>query len=590
MGDCGKSPVFRVAGWFVFRTLVCGLFLLLAGCGDGDNGGAGRSPEPVYDILITGGVLYDGSGGPGFEADLAVTGDRIAAIGDLAGASATLEIDARGRAVSPGFINMLSWAPGALMMDGRGLSDVIQGVTLEVFGEGWSMGPLSDRSRAAIAGIVPDADAFAGQWTTLGEYLDWLTARGVSPNVASFVGATTVRINHIGFEDRPPTAAELDAMRAEVALAMEEGAMGVGSSLIYPPAFYADTAELIALAEVAGRYGGIYTSHMRSEAGRLLESVDELIAIARAARVPANIYHLKAAGRANWDKLDAVFARIEAARAEGLRITADMYPYIAGATGLTATAPPWAQEGGLAAFIARIRDPETRARIIADMRTPTPDWEQMLGLADGDGIILLGFEKAALKPLTGKTLAAVAAERGTSLEDTALDLIAEDESRVAAAYFMMSEDNVARQLARPWVAVNSDAEASAPEGAFLERSTHPRAYGTFARILAKYVREDGVLTLPDAIHRMTALPAGNLGIRDRGRLAEGFHADIVVFDAASVQDHATFTQPFQLATGVDHVFINGVQVIRDGSHTGALPGRVVRGPGYRPAGGTETGG
>ncbi|MFP3943035.1 MAG: amidohydrolase family protein, partial [Alphaproteobacteria bacterium] len=567
---------------------------VLAACG-GEQGGANngaadaRTGETaaVYDVIIRDGTVYDGSGKPGVEADIAIRGERIAAIGDLDGATADTEIDAADRAVTPGFINMLSWAIVSLIEDGRGLSDIKQGVTLEVFGEGWSMGPLTPASAETMQSMFGRDIEFDVEWNTLGGYLEWLAARGVSPNVASFAGATTLRINYMGFEDRPPTAYELVRMQADLALAMEEGAVGLGTSLIYPPAFYAGTDELTALAKVAGRYGGVYTSHMRSEGARLLEAVDELIAIARTTGIRANIYHLKAAGKKNWHKLDAVFEKVEAARAEGLKITADMYPYAAGATGLIATTPPWAQEGGLPAFIDRTKDPETRARIIEEMRTPTDEWEQLLsGSGGGEGIILLGFSSDELKPLTGKTLAEVAQMRGTSVEETVLDLIAEDGSRVGAAFFLMSEDNLPRKLARPWVSIGSDAEAAAPEGVFLESSTHPRAYGTFARVLAKYVREEGVLTLEEAVRRMTALPADNLGLTGRGRLKEGAYADIVVFDPGTIQDHATFTEPMQFATGVDHVFINGTQVLKDGEHTGATPGQVVRGRGY--AGPAET--
>lgn len=564
---------------------------LLTGCvsapGDRTREPAPEPAQVAFDVIIRNGTLYDGSGGPGVRADIAIQGERIAAIGDLDGARAATVVDATDRAVTPGFINMLSWAVTSLIEDGRGLSDIKQGVTLEVFGEGWSMGPLTPVSRDSMVSMFGQDVEFEVEWTTLGEYLDWLTARGISPNVASFVGATTLRINYIGFEDRPPTESELERMQADVALAMEEGAVGVGTSLIYPPAFYADTEELIALASVAGRYGGVYTSHMRSEGVRLLESVDELTTIARKAGIGANIYHLKAAGRDNWGKLAKVFAKVEAARAEGLKITADMYPYTAGATGLVATTPPWAQEGGLAAFIERAKNPETRARIIKDMRTPTDEWEQLLaGSGGGKGILLLGFAKEQLKPLTGKTLADVAEMRGASVEDTVLDLIIEDESRVGAAFFLMSEDNLPKKLGRSWVAIGSDAEASAPEGVFLKRSTHPRAYGAFARVLAKYVRDDGVLTLQEAVRRMTSLPADNLGFEQRGRLKVGAHADIVVFDPDTIQDHSTYSEPMKFATGVDHVFINGTHVLKDGEHTGAAPGQVVRGRGY--AGPAET--
>lgn len=561
--------------------------VLLVACG-AEQKNADSADDPtkkrasiVYDVIIRGGTIYDGSGTPGVDADIAINGERIAAIGDLDDAGGKIVIDADERAVSPGFINMLSWAVTSLIEDGRGLSDVKQGVTLEVFGEGWSMGPLTPASAKTMRKMFGRDIEFDVEWTTLGGYLDWLAARGISPNVTSFVGATTLRINHMGFEDRPPTAGELERMQSDVALAMEEGAVGLGTSLIYPPAFYSDTDELIALASVAGRYGGVYTSHMRSEGARLLEAVDELLTIAREASIAANIYHLKAAGKDNWRKLESAIGKIEAARAEDLKITADMYPYAAGATGLIATTPPWAQEGGLSAFIKRAKDPKMRARIVKEMRTPTDEWEQLLaGSGGGSGILLLGFDKEELKPLTGKTLAEVAEMRGSDVEDTVLDLIIEDESRVGAAFFLMSEANLPRKLSLPWVAIGSDAEAAAPEGVFLKSSTHPRAYGAFARVLAKYVRKDGVLRLEEAIRRMTSLPADNLGLAGRGHLKVGAYADVVVFDPDTIQDHATFAEPMQFATGVDHVFINGEHVLNNGHHTGLTPGRVVRGRGY----------
>ncbi len=572
----------------VIRLSSVAMCLLLAACGDeqdqsssADLSSPPSTPQVHYDVIVRNGTVYDGTGAAPEKWDLAINGERIAAIGDLAHAAGDIEVDASGQAVSPGFVNMLSWAPAALIEDGRALSDVKQGVTLEIFGEGGSMGPMSESARPFSGEFFGHDYSDQMVWTTLGEYLDWITAKGISPNVASFVGATTIRINHIGFDDRPPTAQELERMRADVALAMEEGAMGLGSSLIYAPAFYADTAELLALSEIVGRYGGVYTSHMRSEGARLLEGVDELIQIARETGVGGNIYHLKAAGSANWDKMEQVFAKVEAARAEGLQITADMYPYIAGATELASALPPWVHEGGRDALMARIKDFETRSRIISEMKTPTDEWEQLLiGAGGGEGVLILGLYSEKLKPLVGKSLSEVAAARGTGVEETILDLIIEDQSGGMAAYFMMSEDNLRKQLQQPWVSIDSDMEASAPEGIFLERSTHPRAYGTFARVLAKYVREAGVLTLEEAIRRMTSLPMDNLHIADRGRLREGAYADIVVFDPAAIQDHATFDEPYQFSTGVDHVFINGVHILKGGEHTGATAGQVVRGPGF----------
>ncbi|HET9483551.1 MAG TPA: amidohydrolase family protein, partial [Xanthomonadales bacterium] len=489
--------------------------------------------------------------------------------------------DARGKAVAPGFINVLSWATESLILDGRAMSDVKQGVTLEIFGEGWSMGPLTPAMKAEAVRQQGDFK-FDIEWTTLGEYLDWLAARGTSPNIASFVGATTVRVHELGYEDRAPSAAELARMQDLVRAAMREGALGVGSSLIYAPAFYAKTDELVALSRAAGESGGGYVSHMRSEANRLLEAIDELLAIGREAGVHAEAYHLKAAGEPNWPKMAQAIAKIEAARAAGQPVSANMYAYTAGATGLNAAMPPWVQEGGQEAWIERLRDPATRAKVVAEMRTPTDAWENLYLMAGSpERVKFIGFKQEQLKPLTGKTLAEVMAMRGTGPEDTMIDLVIEDGSRVDTAYFLMSEENVKLGLAQPWVSLGSDAEASAPEGLFLKSSTHPRAYGNFARLLGHYVRDERVLTLEDAIHRLTGLPAANWKLAQRGCLEPGCHADLVVFDPATIADHATFDRPQQYATGVDHVFVNGVAVLLNGEHTGAKPGRVVRGPGWR---------
>ncbi|HLE84049.1 MAG TPA: D-aminoacylase [Thermoanaerobaculia bacterium] len=544
------------------------------------------APPPVapdrgggYDLVLRGGTVYDGRGGAPFVGDVAFRGDRIAAVGDLSGARARREIDVTGLAVAPGFINMLSWATESLIVDGRGMSDLLQGVTLEVFGEGWSMGPLNEALQEETRRRQGDI-RYDVTWKSLGEYLDFLVERGVSPNVASFVGATTVRAHVLGFADRPPSAEELARMRALVAEAMAEGALGVGSSLIYAPAFYASTDELVALAEEAGRHGGMYISHMRSEGNRLLEAVDELIEIARRAGVPAEIYHLKAAGRDNWDDLEAVIARVEAARAEGIRITADMYTYTAGATGLDAAMPPWVQEGGVEAWIERLKDPEIRARVREEMLTPTDEWENLHLAAGPEQMVLLDFKSPRLRHLQGRTLADVAAERGAHPADVAMDLVIEDGSRVGTAYVLMSEDNVRRKVALPWVSFGSDAEAPAAEGVFLRTSTHPRAYGTFARLLGRYVRDEGLVPLAEAIRRLTSLPAANLGLAGRGLLEPGHFADVAVFDPARIADHATFDDPHRYATGMVHVFVNGEQVVEGGEHTGARPGRVVRGPGW----------
>jgi len=544
--------------------------LLLAAC----------RAEPQYDVIIRGGTVFDGLGGAPTVADVALAGDTIAAVGDLSDASARTTVDAGGLAVAPGFINLLSWATTSLIEDGRSQSDIRQGVTLEVFGEGESEGPLNETMRKEMLEQQGDIK-YDIPWTTLAEYLDHLEARGISPNIASFVGATTVRIHELGYEDRPPTPEELERMQTLVRRAMEAGALGVGSSLIYAPAFYAHTDELVALARVAADYDGMYISHIRSEGTNLLAALDELIAIARQAGIRAEAYHLKAAGKENWGKLDSAIARIEAARAEGLAVTADMYTYTAGATGLDASMPPWVQEGGLDAWIDRLRDPDTRARVVREMRAPATTWENLYRAAGSpENILLVGFKADSLKPLTGKTLAEVAAARDQSPEETAMDLVIRDHSRVGTVYFLMSEENVAKQIALPWVSFGSDAGSMAPEGVFLKSNPHPRAYGNFARLLGHYVRDEGIIPLEEAVRRLTSLPAHNLRIARRGSLAPGMYADVVVFDPARIEDHATFAEPHQYATGVAHVWVNGVQVLRDGEHTGATPGRVVHGPGW----------
>lgn len=552
-------------GW-----LVASLCLLLGACSSGDQ---------RLDVIIRGGTVYDGLGGEPFVADIGISGDRIVALGALADRSASMEVDASGLAVSPGFINMLSWANRSLIEDGRGMSDIKQGVTLEVMGEGSSMGPLNaamkDEARERQGDIRFDI-----QWTTLDEYLQFLTQKGVSPNVASYVGATTLRIHEVGYADRRATPEELGRMQDLVRDAMRDGALGVGSSLIYAPASFADTDELVALVSAAAEFGGAYISHMRSEGDRLEEAVQEVIKIASLTGAPAEIYHLKASGKTNWHKLEKVFTLIEAARAAGLRISADMYAYPAGSTGLDATMPNWVQEGGHDAWVERLQDPVIRDRVAREMRSKNVDWENFFVQAGPDGILLLGFRNPALRPLIGKTLAEVAQERGSNPAETAMDLVVQDNSRVDAAFFLMSEENVALKLARPWISFGSDAGALAREGVFLNSNPHPRAYGNFARVLGRYVRDEERLPLEDAIRRMTSLPAYNTGIRDRGRLAENYFADIVVFDPATINDRASFEDPHQYATGVVHVFVNGEQVLKDGEHTGALPGRVVRGPGW----------
>lgn len=557
------------------KIIVHALFLLLSACAASGH----RPAFEHYDLIVRAGLVYDGNGGDPVRADIGIRGDRIAAIADLSRARATRVIDAGDRAVAPGFINVLSWATVSLLQDGRSLSDIKQGVTLEIFGEGWSMGPLNEAMKREAVELQGDFK-YPVAWTTLGEYLDHLVDRGVSANVASFVGATTLRIHELGHENRAPNAQELERMQGLVEQAMREGALGVGSSMIYAPATFAKTDELIALAQVAARHGGAYISHLRSETDRFIEALDELIAIARATGAHAEVYHLKAGGRTNWPKMRQAIDRIDAARADGLSVSANMYPYTAGATGLNAAMPPWVQEGGRNAWIARLKDPAIRARVAGEMRERSDDWESLYWHAGPDNTLLIGFDNPALRPLIGKTLAQAAEQRGTTPEETAIDLVIEDNSRVEIAYFLMSEENVALGIAQPWVSFGSDAESLAPEGAFLNHSPHPRAYGTFARVLGKYVREDGVLSLSDAIRRLTSLPADNFKLRERGRLVPGYYADIVVFDPATVRDRATFERPHQFAEGVTHVVVNGVPVLIDGEHIGTMPGRVVRGPGY----------
>ena len=538
----------------------------------------------TYDLILRHGTIYDGSGGTPFVADVAVDGDRIVAVGDLSAAKGRREIDCTGLAVAPGFINLLSWATESLLHDGRSQSDIRQGVTLEIMGEGESMGPLNPQMKKDMVSQQGDL-RYDVPWTTLGGYLEHLEKRGVSCNVASFVGATTVRVHEIGYADRVPTLEELARIKKLVQHAMEEGALGVASALIYAPAFYAKTDELVELAKAAAPYGGIYFSHLRSEGNRLLEAAEELISISRQAGIPAQIYHLKAAGEANWPKMAPLLARIEAARAEGLRITADMYTYPAAATGLDAAMPPWVQEGGYGEWAKRLKDPAIRERVRREMTTPTDAWENLYLVAGSpEKVLLVGFKNPALKPLTGKTLAEVSKLRGKSPEETAMDLVIEDGTRVGVVYFLMTEDNLRQQLRKPWVMIDSDAASMAPEGPFLKSNPHPRAYGTFARLLARYVRDEKVLTLADAVRRLTSLPAETLHLDRRGALRPGCFADVVVFDPAKVQDHATFDQPHQYSTGVRDVFVNGQAVLRDGEHTGAKPGRVVRGPGWRSHG------
>ena len=539
-----------------------------------------QSPAPAdFDVIIRGGTVYDGTGAAPRQADVAIRGDRIAAIGDLNTARARTIVDAKGLAVAPGFINMLSWSTESLIQDGRSQSEIRQGVTTEIMGEGESMGPVNDRVREHMLRAQTDIK-YDIKWNTLAEYLQYLEKRGISCNVASFLGATTVREYVIGFEDKAPTPEQLDQMRELVRKEMEAGALGIGTSLIYPPAFYASTDELIELCKVAAKYQGKYISHMRSEGNQLIEALDELLRIAREANIPAELYHIKAAGQKNWSKEDELLPRIERAQKEGLNVRANMYTYTAAGTGLDACLPPWSEDGGYPALFKRLRDPATREKIKAEVKIDSDKWENLyLAAGSPDKILLVGFKSDKLKPLTGKTLAEVAKMRGKDPIDTMMDLIAEDESRIGTIYFVMSEDNVKKEVAKAWISFGSDEASQAPEPPFTKSNPHPRAYGNFARVLGKYVRDEKVIPMKEAIHRLSGLPATNLGLDHRGFVKEGMFADVVVFDPATIADHATFEKPHQYAVGMKHVFVNGVQVIKDGEHTGAKPGRALWGLG-----------
>jgi N-acyl-D-amino-acid deacylase len=533
--------------------------------------------EPDYDLLIRGGTVYDGSGKPGVAGEVGIQGDRIVYVGPKAEGKARREIDATGQAVAPGFINMLSWSTESLLIDGRGQGELRQGVTLELMGEGESMGPLTPEMKKELVAQQVDLK-YPVEWTTLGEYLALLEKKGISMNVASLVGAATARRNLLGAEDVDPKPEQLAAMQDLVRNAMEEGAMGVGSALIYVPGTFAETDELVALATTAARCGGIYMTHMRSEGRGLVQAVDETIDISRRSSAPAQIYHLKAGGKQYWPKMDEALEHIEAARREGLRITTDMYAYNAGATGLDAAMPPWVQAGGNEAWFKRLRDPAVRRKVAAEMRSDHADWENLLHAAGGpENLLIVELRKPELKKYIGKTLAEIARERGTSPEDAAMDLVAEDETRVGTVYFLMSEDEVRRKLALPYMDFGSDGAALSAEGVFLKSGAHPRAYGNFARVLGRYVRDEKLTTLEDAIRRMTSHPASVLGLRERGSLKEGYFADVVVFDPAKIQDHATYAEPHKYATGVSQVVVNGQLALENGEPTAARPGRFVRG-------------
>jgi N-acyl-D-amino-acid deacylase len=557
------------------------VFLTLSGREPrGLAGKPARNPATPFDVLIRGGQIYDGSGKAPRRADLGIRKDRIAAVGNLKGARAKTVVDARGLAVAPGFINMLSWSTDSLLADGRGQSEVRQGVTTQIMGEGWSWGPVNAAIKKRMKAEQTDIK-YDIEWSTLAGYLTFLQRKGVSQNVASFLGATTVREYVLGLGDKKPTAKQLNQMRRLVAREMSDGALGIASALEYAPAYYADTTELIELCKVAAKYQGKYITHMRSEGERLLEGIDEVIRISREAKIPAEIYHFKAAGKANWHKMDAAIAKVEAARRRGLAITANMYCYTAGAAPLTACIPPWAMAGGEVAMRRRLRDPADRKRVLRDIRHKT-DWPNFYHNAGSPkNLLLVSFRKKALKPLQGKTLAEIARQRGKDPVMTLLDLLVEDESGIGTVYFITAEKNIRKLIPKPWISFGSDEAAQAPEGVFLKSLPHPRAYGNFARLLGKYVREDKLVSLEEAIRKLTHLPATNMGLDHRGLLRKGYFADVLVFDPKTIADRATYTRPHRYAVGVKQVFVNGVQVLKDGKHTGAKPGRALWGPGKK---------
>lgn len=527
-----------------------------------------------YDILVRNGQIYDGSGSPSFKGDIGIIADTIAGVGDLGKASGTTEIDASGLAVAPGFINMLSWAVESLIEDGRSMGDIVQGVTLEVLGEGDSWGPWNEKMKKDARESQGDIK-YDITWSTLGEYLDYVQKKGVSTNIASFVGTATLRIYTVGYENRPPTPEELDTMKLLTRQAMEEGAIGVSSALEYVPASFASTGELIELAKVAAEYDGMYISHIRNEDAKLLEAMDDFLRVAKEAGIRSEIYHFKQVGRTNWDKLDMAVSKIDSARAAGLYVTTDMYTYPASSTGFDVLIPEWVQEGGTDKWVERLKDPSVRKKIGPEILNTIINKP-----GSAERILLVGFDIDSLKYLQGKTLAQISAMRGTRPEETVMDLVIDNHGRCSVVYFSMSEDNIRREITLPWMAFCSDGQSMAPEGVFLRSATHPRAYGNFARLLGKYVRDEKIIPLEEAVYKLTSFPAANMKIDKRGALRKGYYADVVIFDPARVQDHATFENPHQLSTGMVHVFVNGVQVLKDGEHTGAMPGRVVRGPGY----------
>ncbi|MCE7733732.1 MAG: D-aminoacylase [Candidatus Heimdallarchaeota archaeon] len=528
-----------------------------------------------FDSILRNGLIYDGSGKNPYIGDIAIIGDKIVKIGKIDG-TANIEIEINGLSVAPGFINMLSWSVESLIEDGRALGTIKQGVTLEVMGEGWSWGPLNDKMKQEFKEVFSSPIEYDITWDTLGEYLLFLENKGISTNIASFVGATNARMHFLGHEDREPSEEELEKMKSLVEQAMQEGAMGVGSSLIYPPAFYASTNELIELCKVVSKYNGMYISHIRSEGMNFLEALDEFITIVRESKVKGEVYHLKAAGEVNWGKLDLAIAKIEEARAEGLEITTDMYLYTAAGTGLSSTLPPWVEEGGQEKYLARLKDPETREKIKTQMLESTKDWENLYTEAGPENMLLAAFAKDELKHLMGKRVSEVAKSRGQDPRDTIIDLLIQDETRIGTIYFIISEENVKKKIALPFMSFGSDGDSMSAEGIFLENSTHPRAYGNFARLLGKYVRDEKVIPMKEAIRRLTSFPASNLGLKDRGLLKEDFFADIVVFDPENIRDNATYENPHQLSDGMVHVWVNGEQVLENGNHTGNFPGKFVK--------------
>jgi N-acyl-D-amino-acid deacylase len=534
----------------------------------------GCSSPPEYDVIIKNGRIIDGSGNPSFAGDIAINADTIAAVGDLGKAKAREIINATGMAVAPGFINMLSWAVETLIEDGKSQSDIRQGVTLEVLGEGDSWGPLNERMKIQMKKEQGDIK-YDIPWTTLGQYMEFLENKGISTNITSTVGASTLRIHAVGYENRPPTPEELDSMKLLLRQAMQEGAVGLSSALEYVPGGFAGRNELIELCKVVAEYDGLYISHIRNEDDLLLESIDDHLKVAGAANVRSEIYHFKQVGKSNWEKLESAVAKVDSARAAGMQTGADMYNYTASSTGFDILMPDWIQEGGFEAWIGRLKDTGARKKAGIFIRNKI-----LKKNGTAEKIMVVGFNNDSLKYLTGKTLAEVARMRNKTWEETVMDLVIQDNSRVSVVYFSMSEENVKKQIAIPWMSFCSDGTSSAPEGVFLKSGTHPRAYGNFARLLGKYVREEKVISLEEAVHKLTSLPAANLRIAKRGSIKKGYFADLAIFNPDSIQDHATFENPRQYATGMKHVIVNGVQVLRNGEHTGSLPGKVVRGPGW----------